>query len=104
MDMKPTRYNSWVMTRASLASARYRLLCFPHAGGSSVAYRSWNQYLPSMEVCCVTLPGRDRRFNENAMTDAHQIGREVANAVGSLSDKSWIFYGHSMGAILAFET
>jgi medium-chain acyl-[acyl-carrier-protein] hydrolase len=103
MNLKPTRYNQWVMTRVPRPSASYRLLCFPHAGGSSVAYRSWDLHLPSIEVCCVTLPGRDTRFTETAMTCARQIGSEVASAIQGLPVSPWIFYGHSMGAILAFE-
>jgi surfactin synthase thioesterase subunit len=94
----------WVTTWKPAPAARHRLLCFHHAGGSGAAFSHWPASFPSLEVSAVTLPGRERRFTEPLLTDAATAGAQIALALARLGDRPWIFYGHSMGAIIAFET
>ena len=79
-----------------------RLFCFPYAGGNSSLFRSWQASLPlTIEVQAVELPGRQSRFKERAFTQmsllAHTLARELS------LDLPYALFGHSMGALLAFE-
>jgi surfactin synthase thioesterase subunit len=82
-----------------------RLFCFPHAGGHAGMYREWPRYAPSsLEVCGIELPGRGTRFSETATASLDGIVRDVAASIASLADKPFALFGHSMGAMLAYET
>ncbi|HKG58820.1 MAG TPA: alpha/beta fold hydrolase [Pyrinomonadaceae bacterium] len=81
-----------------------RLFCFPYAGGNSSLFRNWPASLPAtIEVHAVELPGRQSRFKERALTQmsllAHTLARELAPSL----DLPFALFGHSMGALLAFE-
>ncbi|NGO74489.1 thioesterase [Streptomyces sp. YC504] len=86
-----------------------RLVCFPHAGGSATAFKELAHHLPSaFDVLAVQYPGRQDRFREEpfAALDplvtalAAELTRELAADPG----RPYAFFGHSMGALVAFET
>lgn len=87
-------------------NAKYALICFPWAGGGSNFYAQWGKKFPdSIEVCGVTLPGRESRFGEPCSTDAKQIVKDTCSAIlNRYPDKDLVFWGHSMGALFSFET
>ncbi len=85
-------------------SQKFRLFCFPFAGGGTLSYRSWTEALkPLAVVCPASLPGREARLNEPAIdrmeTLLDALEREIEPYLGT----PFAFYGHSMGAIIAFE-
>jgi medium-chain acyl-[acyl-carrier-protein] hydrolase len=81
-----------------------RLFCVPHAGGGPSFYARWLAELaPSVEVCLVHLPGRESRFVEPPVDDIGLIAARVASAARGLLDKPFAFFGHSMGAVIAYE-
>ncbi|NDU74731.1 alpha/beta fold hydrolase [Actinomadura sp. DSM 109109] len=81
-----------------------RLFCLPHAGGSAVFYRSWaEQAGPAVEVQAVQYPGRADRMADAFVTEAHQLARLIAGAMAPLMDRPAALFGHSMGAVLAYE-
>src|SRR5216684_509235 len=83
---------------------KIRLFCFPYAGGGTVAFRLWQKYLPqAIRVCPVQLPGRGPRIGEPAFTDLNLLVQSAASALGPYFDQSFAFFGHSMGALIAFE-
>ena len=49
----------------------------------------------------VQLPGREYRLDESLLTDAHGIAGLVSEILPL--DKRFVFFGHSMGALLEFE-
>jgi medium-chain acyl-[acyl-carrier-protein] hydrolase len=76
----------------------------PYAGGSSAVYRQWPDLLPDdVELLAVQLPGRGGRFREELATDLVALVRNLAEDVVSFTDKPYVVFGHSMGALLAFE-
>ncbi|MCX5199592.1 alpha/beta fold hydrolase [Streptomyces sp. NBC_00249] len=86
-----------------------RLICFPHAGGAASAYLALSQELtPEFDVVSVQYPGRQDRRMEPAVDD---IGRlvgaladELAAELGPGGDgRPYAFFGHSMGAVIAYE-
>jgi surfactin synthase thioesterase subunit len=50
------------------------------------------------------LPGRARRFGEAHATSLAGVAAELADGLGGAARSPWIFVGHSMGAVLAYET
>ncbi|XP_037703451.1 S-acyl fatty acid synthase thioesterase, medium chain [Choloepus didactylus] len=86
--------------------AVFRLICFPWAGGGSVYFAKWGQEIHnSLEVHSIRLAGRESRSEEPFVNDIHQVADEIAHALlPVLQDKSFAFFGHSMGAYIAFMT
>jgi medium-chain acyl-[acyl-carrier-protein] hydrolase len=94
----------WVMRPFPRPNATKRLFCFPFAGGGASAYRQWaNASGPTLEVCPIQLPGRENRLLEPAYDDSESLTVALLLALSPLLDKPYAFYGHSMGALLAFE-
>lgn len=82
-----------------------RLLCFPYAGASAAIFRSWHSYLPeAVEVCGIQLPGRRNRIMEPPYARMVPLLEELGRALLPLLDRPFAFFGHSMGALLCFET
>lgn len=83
---------------------RLRLFCFPYAGGAAAVYHAWPASFPAgIEVCAVRLPGRENRFSEPAFVRAADLVTEAADALAPLFDVPFALFGHSMGALAAFE-
>jgi len=81
-----------------------RLFCFPYGGGAARAYRPWTQILPpEIDVCAIQLPGRGNRLCEPLLPKMSLAVELVGKEIVSLLDRPYAFFGHSMGAILAFE-
>ena len=93
----------WLRCPVPRPTAQYRLVCFPHAGGSAGFYREWGDHLHDVEVHAVQYPGRAERIDEDPPTDLRALARETAAAVASLADRPMALFGHSMGAPVALE-
>jgi medium-chain acyl-[acyl-carrier-protein] hydrolase len=85
--------------------APVRLVCFPHAGGTAAAYLSWSRALEHapIEVVAAELPGRSSRSGEPPCTDLDRIAGGFADLVAPFGDRPFALFGHSLGAIVAFE-
>ncbi|MEU3838528.1 alpha/beta fold hydrolase [Streptomyces sp. NPDC028635] len=95
----------WYRCFAPRPEARMRLLCFPHGGGSASAYRDWPALLPgTVEVHAVQYPGHADRIGEPLHTDLHLLADAAADAARPLLGKPFALYGHSLGALVAYET
>ncbi|WP_433462457.1 thioesterase II family protein [Spirillospora sp. CA-128828] len=95
---------SWFRCPETRPWASMRLFCLPHAGGSAVFYRPWAKEIsPAVEVHAAQYPGRADRMGDALVTDAHQLARLVAGAMAPLMDRPAALFGHSMGAVLAYE-
>lgn len=87
------------------SAPQLRLFIFPYAGGSTSAFRNWPKHLPSsIEIRSLELAGHDTRFQEEASTNWEQIVSESSAAIAALVEVPIVFFGHSMGSMLAFET
>lgn len=81
-----------------------KLFCFPYAGGSASIYRDWQRQLPSViQLIAVELPGRGARLTEPPFVSLSPLLDVLAEAIFPLLDTKFAFFGHSMGALIAFE-
>ncbi len=81
-----------------------RLFCFPFAGGSAFSFRDWPISLPDgVALAAVQLPGREQRITEPPFIRLEPLVFELANALIPYLQTPYVFFGHSMGALLAFE-
>jgi medium-chain acyl-[acyl-carrier-protein] hydrolase len=96
--------NGWIVRPKPNASAQVRLVCIPYAGGGTGIYRSWSAKLPpEVELCLAQLPGREVRFGEPLVDRSGVILDALARELKPLADLPLAIFGHSMGALLAFE-
>lgn len=57
-----------------------------------------------MELWPLEYPGHESRFRDAAFDDAAPLAAAIAAEVASVIDLPFALFGHSMGALLAFET
>jgi medium-chain acyl-[acyl-carrier-protein] hydrolase len=100
----PAQPSAWVKFWTTRTAEQIRLLCFPYAGGSVSIYRHWTDLPPEIGVCAVQLPGRDERFRERAFTRVDKLCDALVPALGCYLDMPFAMFGHSMGAIIAYES
>lgn len=82
-----------------------RLVCFHFAGGSAQSFLSWREKAAkTCELLAAELPGRGRRYSERFLTSIPEAAETFADAYEKLPVKPSAFYGHSLGALLAYET
>ncbi|KPI20319.1 Oleoyl-(acyl-carrier-protein) hydrolase [Actinobacteria bacterium OK074] len=94
---------SWLRRPAPDPTARARLLCFPCAGGGSMMYRPWQRRLPDdLELCLVQPPGREDRAGEEPLTHVSRIVDGLLPELRDVLDRPVVFFGHSMGALIAY--
>ncbi|MEO6525875.1 MAG: alpha/beta fold hydrolase [Gemmatimonadaceae bacterium] len=93
----------WVTRVDKNADARLRLVCFPYAGSGAWAFRRWGELSPVVEVCAIELPGRGTRMAEPPVRSAAALVPLIARGLEAHLDLPFAFFGHSMGAMLAFE-
>ncbi|MGW6980355.1 thioesterase II family protein [Streptomyces sp. NPDC054932] len=90
--------------RARRANRRIRLFCFPHAGAGASAFAAWPAlFPPEVEIVAVQLPGREDRVGEPHPASVDAAVRTVAVALRPYLQGPYAFFGHSGGALLAFE-
>lgn len=94
----------WVTVGPSQGRGRGRLFCLPFAGGGSAAYYQWTKrILPDIELVRVNLPGRETRLREAPFNRLASLVNTLANELVIWMDRPFALYGHSMGALIAFE-
>ncbi|MEM7531674.1 MAG: SDR family NAD(P)-dependent oxidoreductase [Chloroflexota bacterium] len=96
--------SSWLRYISSNQQARLRLFCFPYAGGGASIFRNWGHALSDdIEVCAIQLPGREDRVQEAPITDLSLMVETLLPELQSQLDRPYALFGHSMGAVLAYE-
>lgn len=86
------------------ATARMRLFCFPFAGGNALDFQPLAEKLPPwIEPVGIDYPGRRSRFGEAPLMRLDELVQDLAIGIRGLLDRPFAFYGHSNGALVAFE-
>lgn len=94
----------WFVRYSSVDAPALRLFCFPYAGGGSSAFRGWSEGLPAgVDIWAAQLPGREARVAEPALRRLDSLIEALYEAILPRLDMPYAFFGHSMGALVAFE-
>jgi surfactin synthase thioesterase subunit len=94
----------WILRPRPVENARVRMFGFPYAGVGPSVFRPWTTELPSgLELLIVQLPGREGRWREPALKSISEIVPAVADALMPQLVEPFVFYGHSLGGLIAFE-
>jgi len=95
---------AWWPFGAPSSAAGARLICFPFAGGGASVYRAWRRSSPpGMDICPVQLPGREGRIREAPFRRIEPLIDLLAESLPPGLFPPYAFFGHSMGALIAFE-
>ena len=101
---KQKKDNSWIVCPQPHPQARYRLFCFPYAGGGASIFNDWQAELPpEVELYALQLPGRENRFSESPQTRFKQLIETLIPIIKPYLDLPFAFFGHSLGAWVGFE-
>lgn len=104
IDIGP-RSSCWIVSDAEAqVPAEVRLFCFPHAGASASVFVDWSRRLPrAVEVLAAQLPGRGARRSEPPASSIEEIVAQLAAETTRYAGTPFLFFGHSFGAVLAYE-
>jgi len=95
----------WLSQPYPKPDSALRIVCFAYAGGSASVYRPWASLLPpDVELLAVQLPGREGRFVEPCLTRLDDVLDRLLPVLRPWLDRPFVLFGHSLGALLAFET
>jgi len=81
------------------------LFCFPYAGGGASVFYNWSKKLKEYDisVCPIQLPGREDKILESPYTNLNILVRDLVKLIRPFMKNKVMFFGHSMGAKIAFE-
>ncbi|MDO0930121.1 alpha/beta fold hydrolase [Streptomyces sp. TG1A-8] len=87
-----------------LSEPAARLFLLHHAGGSHLLYRGWTEHFPEdWELCLLEAPGRGNLQALPLIDDCDRLVDYFHTAIAPLLDRSFGFFGHSMGALIAYQ-
>ncbi|QGV78481.1 thioesterase II family protein [Streptomyces ficellus] len=94
----------WIRQFVPAPTGATPLVCFPHAGGSASYFRPLSQSLKNRaRVLAVQYPGRQDRISHPFLTTISEFADAAYTALEPLLKEPVAFFGHSMGAAIAFE-
>jgi len=86
-------------------SASVLMFCFPFSGAGPAYFRRWCKRLPEhIESWAIQLPGREGRHADLLNVPLAQLVEDLAQYIASQADRPYVFFGHSLGAYLAWCT
>ncbi|MFD0920008.1 thioesterase II family protein [Saccharopolyspora rosea] len=103
MTPSPTK-NPWIRRFGPRPDGGPHVVCFPHAGGSASYFsRLARRLAPDVATLSVQYPGRQERRREPVPTSIDELADDIAEALAPLLAERHVFFGHSMGSVVAFE-
>ncbi|MCI4188442.1 alpha/beta fold hydrolase [Dickeya dianthicola] len=81
------------------------VICIPFAGAGASSFREFSKFSDKVEFIPIQLPGREKKFLEPLSINLHEVVDSlVQECILKLdTSKPTIIFGHSLGAILAYE-
>lgn len=94
----------WFTTiKSAEQNADITLYCFPYAGSGPLVFQPWASIAhPNLELIGVQSPGHDDRSTEKAHTSMELLVGDFIEAFEPPKGP-YAFYGHSLGALTAYE-
>ncbi|EFC83525.1 thioesterase II family protein [Parafrankia sp. EUN1f] len=83
-----------------------RLVCFPHAGAGASSFARWvGLFPPEITLVRAQLPGREEVAARRPLRQVHDAVEALMPQTAAITDGTapLALYGHSMGALVAFE-
>jgi acyl transferase domain-containing protein/acyl-CoA synthetase (AMP-forming)/AMP-acid ligase II/surfactin synthase thioesterase subunit/acyl carrier protein len=100
---KPPSGSWFKVLKESVGKTAVTLYCFPYVGSGPRAFQSWiNTLHPDITLIGIQSPGRDDRAGEKPYTAMDQLITTLVEAFDP-PDGPYAFFGHSLGAITAYE-
>jgi pyochelin biosynthetic protein PchC len=102
----------WIRPLNNVVRPAARLVCFPHSGGSATSYTAWASLVPAdVQLLAVQYAGRGDRLAESPSGSIGEMSGRIAAELLRL-DREVPFrahvplglFGHSLGAVIAYET
>ena len=85
--------------------APHRIVMFPYAGAGAASYYPWlDGFDKTIEVGIIRLPAREARLDELAVRSIEVAVADILQQLGQYDGRTMVFFGHSLGALLAYET
>ncbi|MGK8486674.1 thioesterase domain-containing protein [Nocardia asiatica] len=101
---RPLATGELTIHRMTAGTPTLRLFCWPFAGGKAAAYTPWRRELPDwVELCVVELPARQRHLAQTPIRRFTDLVDAALARVLPLTDLPFAFFGHSLGALTAYE-
>lgn len=92
------------MRRLAPSPAGQRLVCFPHVGGAASYFAPLARALAGrVDVLALQYPGRQERLREPCVDSVGGLTDAIAPELEGWLDRPFALFGHSMGAVVAFE-
>ncbi|MFG2292830.1 thioesterase II family protein [Streptomyces sp. NPDC048603] len=99
-----TRDRGWLRALNTVESPAGRLVCLPYSGGSAATYRAWPSAVPAdLSLLAVQYPGHADRLAEPLAGSVAELGAGVAADLLRLDPAPCALFGHSLGALVAYE-
>jgi medium-chain acyl-[acyl-carrier-protein] hydrolase len=94
----------WIPFRNEDAAVRCRIFCLPHAAGSAAYYLPLRRIMPpEIDFCPLELPGHGARLDEQPIASMGELMEQLRRAIQPLMAVPFGFFGHSVGAHMAYE-
>lgn len=94
----------WFLSGTAAPAPGGRVFCFAHAGGNPRLFLDWQPLVgSSVEIVAVCPPGRAHRADESAPRSLSELADAAAEAIAVCADRPVYLFGHSFGALIAFE-
>ncbi len=96
-------YGPWFFVPGS-PFFQLRLFCFTYAGGSCNFYCFWaKRFLGRIELWAFQPPGRGNRMKEKPIRRLDELVEVIVTSIDGFLDLPFVFFGHSLGSLIAFE-
>jgi len=94
----------WIANKKPNPKASWRCFAFPCAGAGASFYRGWAAHFPpEADFLPIQLPGRENRFSEKRCASLEELLPGLALGLAPYLDRPFVFFGHSLGALVSFE-
>jgi acyl transferase domain-containing protein/surfactin synthase thioesterase subunit len=94
----------WTIHHQPNPRAKVRLFCIPYGVIGGSLFREWSKKLPDyIDVWPIQFPGKENRMNEKPIDNIREAVDALEEVFSPALDLPYAFYGHSIGALIAFR-
>ncbi|OEJ30271.1 hypothetical protein BGK67_01885 [Streptomyces subrutilus] len=98
------RESPWLRVLKPGVSPRARIVAFAGMGGTTDSHVPLIRHLPDdIALVAIQMPGREERVAEPPLSDVGAVADAIVGALTALPALPTVLYGHSQGALLAWE-